>query len=414
MALSGALTLSLALLAGAGQDRLLLCRPSRRGRPRAGARGGDRRGGAQGRRALPRLRGRVRRRCRERTRGAARRARVRGGRERRGASGGQPVRPRARRCRDRGRADAAARSRWRQGRTPCGRCAARCVSSSGPFRRRPGPSPARIAAWTTVGAGVAAIAAGTVLAVSARSAADGRERRGRPGRIHALPSDVGGPAALERASPSLPAPPRSRRGSPGDSCSEGPIHEARPHRCRRSSRCRAARSRTVRLAPRAPTARRVSTARARRTETCAGRTARRRSSPGCPSRARRRLASATASCASRQPPATMRSSQASTRPSISTVGTRKLAMTRQGALWVADLPLREWPFEAFSRPVVASVVARDGARNESGGSAAAIEVTRLRWEREVSQAVSCAESQPLSEQTERSHRERQRKAPFAR
>lgn len=60
-------------------------------------------------------------------------------------------------------------------------------------------------------------------------------------------------------------------------------------------------------------------------------------------------------------------------------GERKVAMTRSGPAWVADLPLREWPFEAYSRPVVASVVARDGARNEASGTAAAIDVTRLRW-----------------------------------
>ncbi len=69
-------------------------------------------------------------------------------------------------------------------------------------------------------------------------------------------------------------------------------------------------------------------------------------------------------------------------------GARKVAMTREGERWVAELPLRDWPFEAFSRPVVASVVARDGARNERGGSAAAIEVTRLRWEREVVTSVA--------------------------
>ncbi|HSD19527.1 MAG TPA: pyrrolo-quinoline quinone, partial [Anaeromyxobacter sp.] len=60
-------------------------------------------------------------------------------------------------------------------------------------------------------------------------------------------------------------------------------------------------------------------------------------------------------------------------------GTRKVALARAGALWVADLSLRDWPFEAFSRAVVASVVARDGARNETSGAAAAMEMTRLRW-----------------------------------
>ena len=81
--------------------------------------------------------------------------------------------------------------------------------------------------------------------------------------------------------------------------------------------------------------------RARRTETCAGPTARRRSSPGCPSRARRRLASAMASCASRQPPATTPELAGLDAALDLDGGTRKIAMTRQGALWVADLPLRE-------------------------------------------------------------------------
>ncbi|WP_242343124.1 PQQ-binding-like beta-propeller repeat protein [Anaeromyxobacter terrae] len=64
-------------------------------------------------------------------------------------------------------------------------------------------------------------------------------------------------------------------------------------------------------------------------------------------------------------------------------GARKVAMTLSGGRWLAELPLREWPFEAYARPVVASVVARDGARNEGGGAAAAVEVTRLRWERSL-------------------------------
>jgi hypothetical protein len=60
-------------------------------------------------------------------------------------------------------------------------------------------------------------------------------------------------------------------------------------------------------------------------------------------------------------------------------GERKVALTRSGAGWGADLPLRDWPFEAYSRPVVVGVVARDGARNESTGAASPVEVTRLRW-----------------------------------
>ena len=47
---------------------------------------------------------------------------------------------------------------------------------------------------------------------------------------------------------------------------------------------------------------------------------------------------------------------------------------------MGDVPLRELPFEAFSRGVVATVTARDGARNPSNAaSAPAASVTRLRW-----------------------------------
>lgn len=55
-------------------------------------------------------------------------------------------------------------------------------------------------------------------------------------------------------------------------------------------------------------------------------------------------------------------------------------MTRSGARWVANVPLRQLPFEVFSRDVVATVVARDGARNESAAvPGAPVNVTRLRW-----------------------------------
>ncbi|ABS28536.1 PQQ-binding-like beta-propeller repeat protein [Anaeromyxobacter sp. Fw109-5] len=69
-------------------------------------------------------------------------------------------------------------------------------------------------------------------------------------------------------------------------------------------------------------------------------------------------------------------------------GTRKVALTRSGAGWGADLPLRDWPFEAYSRPVIVGVVARDGARNESTAAASPVEVTRLRWEREVAPSIA--------------------------
>jgi hypothetical protein len=63
---------------------------------------------------------------------------------------------------------------------------------------------------------------------------------------------------------------------------------------------------------------------------------------------------------------------------------RKFWMARSGDGWVVDVPLRELPFEAFSREVVATVTARDGARNESSPrSAPPVRVTRLRWGRAI-------------------------------
>lgn len=55
-------------------------------------------------------------------------------------------------------------------------------------------------------------------------------------------------------------------------------------------------------------------------------------------------------------------------------------MTRAGSTWTADVQLKAFPFPAFSRSVVATVTARDGARNSSApASATGVGVTRLRW-----------------------------------
>ena len=55
-------------------------------------------------------------------------------------------------------------------------------------------------------------------------------------------------------------------------------------------------------------------------------------------------------------------------------------MSPSAGQWVADVPLRALPFEAFSRDVVPTVVGRDGARNASAAaSGAGVNVTRLRW-----------------------------------
>ena len=47
------------------------------------------------------------------------------------------------------------------------------------------------------------------------------------------------------------------------------------------------------------------------------------------------------------------------------LGGPAVPMARSGAVWAADLPLRRFPFEHFAHGVVATVTARDGARNEA-------------------------------------------------
>ncbi len=61
-------------------------------------------------------------------------------------------------------------------------------------------------------------------------------------------------------------------------------------------------------------------------------------------------------------------------------GGSAVPMAPSGGSWVADVPLKTFGFPSFSRDVVATVTARDGARNASAGvSAGAVGVTRLRW-----------------------------------
>jgi hypothetical protein len=61
-------------------------------------------------------------------------------------------------------------------------------------------------------------------------------------------------------------------------------------------------------------------------------------------------------------------------------GGPSVPMVRSGERWEADVELRRFPFEHFERSVVATVTARDGARNVSAGAEAApVGVTRLRW-----------------------------------
>ena len=66
------------------------------------------------------------------------------------------------------------------------------------------------------------------------------------------------------------------------------------------------------------------------------------------------------------------------------VGGPAVPMARAGAVWAADVPLRQFPFDHFAHGVVATVTARDGARNQASlDAAAATTVTRLRFERSL-------------------------------
>ncbi|HEY6002728.1 MAG TPA: dickkopf-related protein, partial [Anaeromyxobacter sp.] len=59
---------------------------------------------------------------------------------------------------------------------------------------------------------------------------------------------------------------------------------------------------------------------------------------------------------------------------------RSFPMAKSGPIWVADVPLRALPFDAFTKDVVATVIGRDGARNSSAPkSGAGVTVTRLKW-----------------------------------
>jgi hypothetical protein len=70
-------------------------------------------------------------------------------------------------------------------------------------------------------------------------------------------------------------------------------------------------------------------------------------------------------------------------------GGPEVAMARDGARWVADVPLRKVPFEWFEHQLQPAVTARDGARNVAGlvDPAAAVTVTRLAWERTLEEGM---------------------------
>jgi putative pyrroloquinoline-quinone-binding quinoprotein len=60
--------------------------------------------------------------------------------------------------------------------------------------------------------------------------------------------------------------------------------------------------------------------------------------------------------------------------------TQKFPLSSSGGLWIADVPLRVFPFDAFTGEVVPTVSVRDGARNSSApASGAGVPLTRLKW-----------------------------------
>jgi hypothetical protein len=68
---------------------------------------------------------------------------------------------------------------------------------------------------------------------------------------------------------------------------------------------------------------------------------------------------------------------------------RPVPLTRSGVRWVADVPLRDFPFERFDGPVTARVVGVDGAKTRSAAvQSAAVQVTRLRWEYAAANALT--------------------------
>ncbi len=80
---------------------------------------------------------------------------------------------------------------------------------------------------------------------------------------------------------------------------------------------------------------------------------------------------------------------------------RRVALAKVGQVHAAELRLEEWPFPAFERPVIATVTATDGARNEHSATAPADQqpvVTRLRWERAVDPGAAVALTSPAVRQ----------------
>ncbi len=76
------------------------------------------------------------------------------------------------------------------------------------------------------------------------------------------------------------------------------------------------------------------------------------------------------------------------------LGGPAVPMARSGTLWSADVPLARYPFDAFEAEVVATVTARDGARNTASAGASPIAVTRLQWTKLIDPAVGFQPTAP--------------------
>jgi len=71
------------------------------------------------------------------------------------------------------------------------------------------------------------------------------------------------------------------------------------------------------------------------------------------------------------------------------VGGSPVRLVRSGATWTANVPLKAFPFDYFSHGVVATVTARDGARNQASLDASEVTtVSRLQWKVQISASLA--------------------------
>jgi len=69
------------------------------------------------------------------------------------------------------------------------------------------------------------------------------------------------------------------------------------------------------------------------------------------------------------------------------IGGPPVAMTPDAGKWVANVALREFPFDYVEHAVTVTVTARDGARNPASANGSAISVTRVRFEKALDSGV---------------------------